>query len=237
MIGMKRIIGKLRALGRLWEKKTLSLKYAGAILIEFAFAIPVLVIVLYFGLDVPMAYRISTKLHKFSELYSQILLNSTKQRVAKLLTLADLKNTSRSVGLALTGIFQNTRYPFNLSTYVICVKGTGGNQFAIKWCVHIKNELNTGIISNDSTYTYSTVQSGHSGHGGNIKTLTIQKDEVKLLVETVAWYDSLNSRGFNNVFYLLAIPGKTISGAKTFGDRTAVITPYEGMISETTPPS
>ncbi|MDR2158357.1 MAG: hypothetical protein LBO02_03520 [Holosporaceae bacterium] len=234
MIFLKKIIDKFGRL-RPWKNRLPSIKSAGAILIEFAFGIPILVMILYFGLDVPQAYRISTKLHKLSELYSQMLINMSKQRESKAVTIADLKNISRSVGLSLTGTLKNKRYPFNLSTYIICIKGDGKNSFKNKWCVHIKNNLTTGEITNSADYRYSTLEEAHSQHIGNIKALSIAKDEIKLLVETVAWYDASSPRGFNSEFYLLTIPGKIKNGAKTFGDRTAIVTPHEGMVSETKP--
>jgi hypothetical protein len=216
-------------LSKILEKKLFK-DSKGAILIEFAFAIPVLVIVLYFVLDVPQAYIVSLKLQKTSELYGQILMNLTKKRNSRLITIQDLKYVSKSVGLVFTGVVENPRFPFFLSTYVSYVEGTDGTP-SIKWTVHIQNNLATGEVFQDGDMSLCSDYFSESF----IKDLNIKKGEKKLIIETAAWYKSGNSRGFNNMFYLLTIPGKTKNGAKVLGDKVGVITPEEGQVTNKTP--
>ncbi|MDR1982461.1 MAG: hypothetical protein LBQ08_01520 [Holosporaceae bacterium] len=209
--------------------KLLLKKSRGAILIEFAFAIPVLVLVLYFGTDVPLAYRISLKLQKTSELYAQMLINMLHKHGSKVLSEDYLNGISKSVGLTLPGIARSKKLPFNLSTYIACIVGKGDDKFKVLWCINVNNNLEENSVTCLSDkYDYSTVNVNSASYTGSIKKLKIQNGEKKLLIETVVWYTDTSKRGFNTYFYLLTIPGKTIfpSNAKIFGDRTAIITPH-----------
>ncbi|MDR1236120.1 MAG: hypothetical protein LBJ96_03870 [Holosporaceae bacterium] len=226
---------------RLWLKK-----YKGAVLIEFAFSIPLLVIILYFALDVPTAHRLSSKMYKASELFAQILINTTKNQYPQTLTLNNLKNASRIVGLVFTGVEKSMLQPFTLSTYVIAIRGRGGdssNDFTVLWGVRIDNVLNsidspTTIDINTSTDVHSMINRNSTTPSGNITNLTIQKDEVKLLIETVATYNTAgNARGFNGGLYLMTIPGRLIGDTRIFGDKTAIITISSEIVTDQSPPS
>ncbi|MDR0678396.1 MAG: hypothetical protein LBF44_02565 [Holosporaceae bacterium] len=212
-------------------------KVRGAILIEFAFAIPVLILILYFGTDVPLAYRISLKLQKISELYAQMLMNILQKHGVLALSENYLIEISRSVGLILPGASRSKKLPFNLSTYIACVVGVGGDKFKVLWCIHVNNDLENGTIKCFvDEYNYSTIQADSKAYTGNIKKLKIQNEEKKLLIENVVWYTDSSKRGFNRYFYLLTIPGKTVNDyAKVFGDRTAIITPLEITIPDVSP--
>ena len=205
----------------------------GAILIEFAFAIPILIIVLFFMLDVPMAYRISTKLQKTSELFAEMILNINRHKESRGIAKTDLENISKIIGLVFTGVTKNKSYPFFLSTYLICVRGTGENAFEKLWNMHITNDLVKGEVTSSIDSKYSSIQDG-SQFLGNIKDLEIQKNEIKLIVETVIWYKD-DSRGFNSKFHILTIPGTHKEGIKTFGDKNAIVTPPYGLVTEDAP--
>ncbi|MDR1334406.1 MAG: hypothetical protein LBJ71_04250 [Holosporaceae bacterium] len=217
-------------------------KHRGAVLIEFAFAIPFLIIVLYFGLDVPTAHRLSSKLYKTSELYAQMIINVTRNQSPNTLTQNNLKQISRIAGLVFTGVENSTLQPFTLSTYIVAVKGTGSGDnkgFSVLWSIRVDNILNntaSPTITIDD-YTHAIITSKNmTAHNGSIRNLIIQRDEIKLFIETVANYNIDNgARGFNNKLYLMTIPGRVVNGTRVFGDKTAIVTPYEGVISDTAP--
>jgi hypothetical protein len=219
--------------------KVIKNRKKGAILIEFAFAIPTLIVIMYFLLDVPTSYRLVSKLQKISELYAGMLLNINKQNRSRSITVNDLKSISKGIGMIFTGIIGNSAYPYYLSTYITCIKGTGsGNIFEKKWNIHIKNNLMDGTITNSIDHSYSTFDSNSDTFptSGNIKNFKIQKDEIKLVVENVIWYGSTEpSRGFNSKFYILTVPALIKNGAKTFGDKHAIISPPDGLITDTAP--
>ena len=206
----------------------------GAILLEFAFAIPVLIMCLYFVLDVPHIYRLANKMHKLSEIYSLCILNVIKSRDSKLLTKADLINISRGIGIGITGVVGNTKYPYNLSTYIYYVKGTGTG-FSVVWTMHVKNSLKASDAPSASTENSGTSYSLISGKTltalpGDWKDFEISNGEEKIVVETVLWSDDENG-GLSKLFYLLPI------AKNQFGNQIAAITPANGMLDGENPPS
>lgn len=225
----------------------------GSVLIEFAFCCPVLIIVLLFVLDVPLAYRVLVKMQKMSELTASMI-RSVPAKDNTLISLEDLKNISKAAGITLTGRLGSPgnpckRYPFYLSTYVFCVEGNSKGGFEKKWTVHIKNNLYNGEIISDSDVSLIYSKFKDVSDFKTIKEFsnyTIHEGEVKLIVETVAWYNKdisanqegisadsnggLSSkmlgdyngnkrrvRGFNKGFYLMTIPGRDVS--KSTGEK------------------
>ena len=225
----------------------------GSVLIEFAFCCPVLIILMFFVLDVPLAYRVIFKMQKMSEL-TACMIRNTPNRYETKITLNDLKNISKAAGITLTGKLGSTenpcrRYPFYLSTYIFCIEGNSSGGFDTQWAVHIKNNLFNGevVVVDDTALTYSKL--GGVSTFENIKELSsysIKEGEVKLIIETVSWYNKDDSatmegvsgseggnyssmlgdykknqnivRGFNKNFYLLSIPGRSITAdVKAFG--------------------
>jgi hypothetical protein len=179
-----------------------------------------------------------------SELYAQMLLNTIQIKGTGAFSQNVFKSISRAAGLALCGSFGNQAFPFNLSTYIAAITGTGENKFTVKWIVHVQNTLNTGnIVYTVGDDSYSVLQRGETSHDGALKNLHIQDGEEKILVETVAWYkrDTPSSsaaevfnraekaQGFDKMFYFIKIPVTEITTSigkiHTFGDRTAIITP------------
>lgn len=247
---------------------------SGSVLIEFAFCCPVLVILLFFVLDVPLAYRVLLKMQKMSELTANMIRNVPSKSDTQI-TLDDLENISKAAGITLTGRLGSSskpckRYPFYLSTYVFCIEGTASadnSSFEEKWNVHIQNNLYDGTVSSNvqDTAAYSKI------HGvtkfSQIKGLEefkIHEGEIKLIVETVAWYKESDNvrienisggggsgsnmfgdynknksrvRGFNKNFYLITIPGRTVSsGEKVFGNRYSIMSCVEDIVdSEESP--
>ena len=155
------------------------------------------------------------------------------------------------------------RYPFYLSTYIFCIEGNESGGFNKKWNVHIINNLYNGEVTpilNDNSLTYSKIK-----EISDLKTIdefsnySLQEGEVKLIVETVAWYNesisatqegiSGNSgggesgmfgdynknknsvRGFNKGFYLMTIPGRSVAtGEKAFGNRYAIMSCVDEIV-------
>ena len=263
---------KLLEIAHLFLKKKFNQK--GAVLVEFAFCCPVLIIFLFFVLDVPLAYRVVSKMNKMSEVIACMIRNVPGKENLKI-TLTDLKNISKASGIIMTGKLGSksnpcTRYPFYLSTYVICIVGTKElNNFEKKWAVHIKNKLYDGTIEattntkGENFWAYSQLKNVNSFDKiSRFSGYKIQEGEVKLIVETVAWYkEGDNSmekvnvsgvrgsgilgdysknmhsiRGFNKGFYLLTIPGKTSGTIKTFGNSYAVIPSVDEIIDITNCP-
>lgn len=203
---------------------------------EFAFAVPVLIMSLYFILDVPHIYRLSNRLHKLSELYSQCLLNVINARESKLLTLNDLKNISRGIGLSITGVVGNTKYPYILSTYVRYVEGTGQG-VEVKWTVRIQNTLSSdsmatkkqkgNLITTSTSQIYSDVTLDQDKLPGSWENFEISNGEKKIVVETFIW--TTKEGGLKKLFYLLPLV------KDKFGNQLSTITPVIGMVTDNPP--
>lgn len=235
---LQNFMGRLQA----FVKKKFDQK--GVVLIEFAFCCPALIILLFFVLDVPLAYRVVTKMQKMAELTACMIRNVPSKKDTQI-TIEDLKNISKATGVFLTGrLGSSKRYPFNLSTYVFCIVGNKEGGFQQLWNVHIKNDLYSGIItpSTEDTTDYSKFQKANKFK--DIKELAnfnIREGEIKLVVETVAWYNedqddgkgTVKSRGYNKNFYLLTIPGRSVgNSAKAFGNSFSVMSYVDEIIPE-----
>lgn len=215
----------------------------GAVLIEFAFSVPILIIMLYFCMDVPTSYRTMHHMQKASKLAAEMIYSIKGRQCDKLITLDDLKYVSKALGITLTGRVATTsnplpRFPFYMSTYVICVSGTSGG-FRINWSACVNNDLMTGRI------TASTQKGSHVSYKGcsitaanlsntDLKNFNINNGETKLIIETALWSDASfgDSRGYNALFYLLKLPGKN----GVLGGKMEIISPKEDTVDTETPP-
>ena len=177
----------------------------GSVLIEFAFCCPVLIILMFFVLDVPLVYRILFKMQKMSELTACMIRNTPSKYKSKI-TCNDLRNISKAAGITLTGRLGSEtnpcyRYPFYLSTYVFCVVGNSDG-FDIQWAVHVKNNLYNGeVVSvDDNAYTYSKLGSVRKFENiSGLSSYSIKEGETKLIIETVAWYNKNDSAKMEGV--------------------------------------
>lgn len=226
-------IGQMKRLSSFFQK--IVGKSRGGVLIEFAFSLPLLILVLFFMRDCGTIYRFDTKMKKMSELIAQMIYNSKGSMMSEL-TLRELENISTLVGVTLTGKKGSEKnpldeYPFYFSMYVMCIEGTTENKFLTKWCVHIQNNLKTGHVIgiSENPPLYSRF---------NSSTLNIQEGEIKLVIETVAWYkENKSSRGFNSKFHLMRIKHTNASNnAILFGNTFSVITPQAWLIDKENPP-
>lgn len=75
----------------------------GAILLEFAFSIPILITCLYYATDVPQAFRMSNKTQWMCELYAQSAINLLNFKEDKRLKVNDLKGLSKLIACCITG--------------------------------------------------------------------------------------------------------------------------------------
>lgn len=79
----------------------------GAILLEFAFSIPILITCLYYSTDVPQAFRMSNKTQWMCELYAQSAINLLNSRDDKRLNIDDLNGLSKLIACCITGTPEN----------------------------------------------------------------------------------------------------------------------------------
>ena len=205
----------------------LQFKQRGAILIEFAVAIPVLMTLVYFSYDVPLIYRLSNKMHKLTELFAINLSNSILKNK---ITEDDLKRSLQSVALTTCGVNRNKDYSFNLSMYLTCIKGTSEGTFSVIWRKHVTVPLHEGYenVSVISDAEYSIFKKNSTTFPDKMNNISIHTGEMLIIVEGVIWYDdSLGTgrKGFNKLFYALTLK-------PSYKDRLAIIVPNNIKVIE-----
>lgn len=217
------------------------LKSKGAILIEFAFGLPILVLMLYFCLDVPKAYQFVNKLRTYSEIAADLITNVYSYEGDACISIEELKYVSRALEIYFLGNPAQREYGFNISMYITCVTGTGSGRFKTNWVVGVDNDISARQIKAyrllSSSGSIST--EGFSGtrskalsanlKGTELENFEVGKGDTKLIVEAFVWRNPEN-RGFNRQFYMMSLPVTLIA------NKFVVVTPPSGLISDQYPP-
>lgn len=170
---------------------------AGAILIEFAFAIPVLIAILYFILDGPKLRLYQLQLKNTAHFAINMIQNLTDQRANKFINESDLKEVTLA---AFANIYRSdlmlkksTGYPLGYygHIYLWCVFGNEDGTASVQWV------WASGSPGSNPTEFESTVFMDHSDDLNNTivkfeksvestyihKELIINPGEVKMILE------------------------------------------------------
>jgi hypothetical protein len=223
---------------RFWDR--LQRDTSGGIIVEFAYSIPILVMLLYFSLDIPNAYRFVEKMHKTSELYAQMLVNTARCKLAKgneQLTSGDFEEILKGIALTFYGVnTKQTQFPFFLRVHLVLIRGIGDDKFSQVGRANVTINLTSLTIiqpAPNNLSEHSSLESNAEEHGGSLQNLEIRSGEMKLLVETVAYYDESSStaRGFNSAFHLLRL-GRLLSSSmyRVLKDKIAIVTLPSGVV-------
>lgn len=202
----------------------------GGVLIEFAFGIPILILMLYFCFDVPSAYRLMHKLNTSSRIAATMLMNINLHQLDKRITKQTLEEIVKILAIYFSGNVKNS-LPYNLSLYVTCVQGNGRNSFSTIWSgaanINLKNRSVTSSEAFNNMANIVGAEFSQSAMlrnslaSSSIANFQIATGEIKFIVETFIWYDSGSSRGFNVGFYMLKLPLQSIKNrfsVVTLGD-------------------
>jgi len=117
-------------------------KSSGVILIEFALAVPFLVMILYFSLDAPKHQRWKTQMKNAAYMVASMIQNVSQSRADKRIAILDFKRIAASYGTTIFGGtisggykwgMINSYYPlgFHCITNLFYIKGTGVNKAKI----------------------------------------------------------------------------------------------------------
>jgi hypothetical protein len=186
--------------------------HIGAILIEFARAIPVIIAIIYYLHDIPKYRRMQEKMNLCAHETVNILQNISQNRVNKRVTLNDIRHAASAAYLSIypgTAMWATTpsypmkhQYGHASCGYITCVKGMSGGKAKVVWRV-LTHTAGFMLPSN----------AGHTvnGHVGNTviknavnsisnpssiyKDLRINEGEMKLLTECSVIY-GINEGGF-----------------------------------------
>lgn len=213
----------------------------GAILIEFAFGMPILVLMMYFCLDVPRAYQFINKLRTCSEMAADLITNVYSYEGDTAISIEELKYVSRALEIYFFGnpTTKKQEYGFNISTYVTCVTGTEDGKFKINWAVGVDNDISERKISAYRSIKGTIKMEGFTStksskissdlNNTEFKDFAVQNGDTKLIVEAFVWRKSEN-RGFNKQFYMMSLPMTLVD------NKFVVVTPPNGLVSELHPP-
>lgn len=236
---------------------------AGAVLIEFAFAIPVFLVLIYYIHDLPKYKLLKRKMQFVAYESAAIIQNIAKQRNTqqKVFTCQDLTYVAR---LAYLSLFPGTTqyctkspqedfymsYGYLPTLQIHYIVGTGEGNAERKWnCrTHTNGPGIYKVNPNQKGYNSFCVDAGPAS--AMLPNLNIRENEVKIIVECALW-NSPGTRFANEVLtstvskrelfrFLLYTPRAQGVGGESkkydYFPTTAIFTPSVGF-TNTVPPN
>lgn len=175
-------------------------KVKGGILVEFALAVPVLAIILYYASDVPRYSRYKSQMKNAAYIAASMIQNVTQNRTDKRIKKTDIGNISYTWGMSIWGsgrkwCVTNSYYPLGLCcvTYMGYIKGTGTNKAKIMWTTYCYTTSSTPTVSGYTSSGGSAASGASFFYGKNLNTeydsvqinkdLKINNDEIKIIIE------------------------------------------------------
>ena len=249
--------GRASSIGRFIGSR-LSTK--GAILIEFAFSVPIFLTLIYYLHDIPKAQRYHRQMQFVAQEVVQMLQNISKSRTDKAIKLRDCVYILHSACLASfpgrSGVPYQSEYlqfgffPEMLLYYVV---GEPNGKASVKWLVdaYIASPIsswqwNIGILYRD--YPASQIRYKVNVAPSEIyKGLQIKEGEAKCIVECVLRYHPnmkfadgrpCRNASFRDLFgFLLYTPKHDTVYQETYNffGGVVVFTPNDGLFSEIPP--
>ena len=230
----------------------------GAIIIEFAFSIPVFMALIYYLHDVPKLQRYQQQMDFVAQQVAQMLQNVSQQRTNKRITQNDIVNVARAAyltvfpGVSMVPI-RNEWLPlgFYIEFYLFGVRGEPNNKASVKWVVKLYFTQESGV-SGSSVINSCVVHNKQHVHPSEIcSSLTIKDGEIKIIVEChlrygLAYHFSDGRRckdvSFREVFGFLVynpVPDKSDRvNSKDFASffiSHAIFAPAAGLFDDTSP--
>jgi len=176
-------------------------KHNGAIIVEFAVAVPIFVILIFYAHDLVLYTRLYAKTKFCAYCIANMIGSVSQNRNNKKITMTDLQNIRCAAsliaypgktGYAIKGTGDGACRSIGhfLSLYIYCVIGTGNNKGKCVWRWD-SNYLNTspsnsGSFNSLSDNSYAVVRyKNNETDTKNIwKDLTIENGEMKIIIET-----------------------------------------------------
>jgi Flp pilus assembly protein TadG len=242
------------------EGQALGKSCTGAILIEFAIAIPVLILLVYYLHDIPRLKHLNSRMKFCAHCMANILQNVSQDREDKKITLSYLRNTVAAAYLSIfpgktiyTTSKSHAPFGYVLSGQIYCVKGLDNGNVSVMWCYRWHAADNSPSPSTITIQTYrdprSLVNTGTNVSPPSIYPgLSIQSGQIKILVE-VAFHYYPSSVGTKYYFTdgrsCASVPAKTAlgfwvlsptsKGSAVFFNTVVIFTPKPGLFDETEP--
>jgi hypothetical protein len=228
----------------------------GAIFVEFAIAIPVLIAIIYYLHDVPKYKRVQAKMEFVAHNMIGMLQNISRNGTPEKITLTNIRNIVTGAYLAFypgmtmyaTGsqCLPLGHFPLGYIYYVI---GEDNNTASVIWGVHFHMDnlraYKVECVGMSASHGYSYVQYLRKQVPSKIHPkLVIKPGEVKIIVECVCCYHHTvfsfsDGRLCSNVpakeafgFYILSPKAKSTDG---FFNSIVIFTPKPGLFDGTVP--
>lgn len=229
-------------------------KKIGAILIEFAFAIPILSGALFFMTDAPRYYYIKSKMRSSVHFAANMIQNISQFKKNKKLTCADLSNIfcasfiNQYSGVQLYAMGGNV-YPLghSFSAYVYYVECYDTNKARVVWAWHNQNvaespaQCTSEFLSanhGNSMVRYVSEQSSPEAiYKNGEDKLTMVKGDAKIIIELSLIPKSVSKKeAAQKSFGFIMMPIRPSVGESYFSTVT-IITPKPGLFDEIPPAS
>ena len=237
---------------KLAGKLSLHSANQGSILIEFAVCMPVLIILLYYINDLSKLKRYYDQTEFVAQQMVNIIQNISQKRTNKKITATDLKYATAmayqtiSPGMAM---FSGNNGPLLFTSHpmIYYVEGNNDGTATTVWRQTIwtgnSHTVSPSTIRHE-TYTYthdvSAINMGTNLQPSQIyPTLKIKPGEVKIIVETLLFYET-SQKAPREVFgCLLASPKRRQNGTSQkrggYFNSVVIFTPKSGLFDETPP--
>lgn len=222
----------------------------GAILIEFALAVPVLFSLIYYVHDLYVLKRTKSQVNFMAEIMTNVIQNISQNRTDKRITLRDLNYARATAGLTYYGgtshysVNKNNFRPLKscLEFYMYLAEGTGHNRCKLKWGIAggwfrdtPDNIGSMGVFNYQSDHSIVRYNSRDTESSSIYQSLQIENGQLKIIVdlclETVTdTFPTLKKFGL----YLVS-PKKQVGNSSTYFHSVIIFTPKPGLFSETPP--
>ena len=225
----------------------------GAILIEFAFAVPIMIMLLYYIHDLVRLKQIQRRMQFCGEIMVNMLQNITQNRENKAVTKTDYAHSMYAAFLAYLGSDQKIYgeksdeqhlFYFPHPT-LFCIKGLDNGKVKILWIMHptwykYPSNLNAPGVrtaQNDKTHIneFSIIPAllNTETNPENIsKNFRINAGEIKMVLE-VCFFTRYPEKAKHHFGCIITKPKP--SCPRAFFNRLVIFSPRPGLFSETAP--
>jgi hypothetical protein len=243
-------------------RKLLSSK--GAILIEFAISIPVLVALMYYMHDLPKLARIHERMEFCAHCMVNLLQNCSQNRENRRITANDIRYAVAAAFLTIypgMTMYETSarrfRYGHFPHYWIYYIVGESDGTASMAWSITGWTDMGGGVVNPNricveyhinSSHSKSTVTYGKKKNPSLIYPgLTIKPGEKKIILEcALCYHDDMGTQyGFTDGRLIANVPAKKAFGfwilpikatrSSVFFNKAVIFTPKPGLFSETPP--
>jgi hypothetical protein len=229
--------------------QTLCHRRKGAILVEFAIAIPTLIAVLYYAHDLPRYRRLQSRMEFCGHCLINILQNMSQNRTDKKIKTIDVWHAMQAAYLSVFSGDSMFKMGYRPMIFIYYVKGLPNNKASVCWYCHCWNGSTTGISKYVQVYATedqfrSLIMNYKDANPEDLyKDLHIQDGDVNIILEATLTIANVanTSMPLNRRFGFWIIPIKDSKkpgqsgNRETFFQRVIIFTPKPGLFDESPP--